>query len=182
MHRSTGRDHLLRGVVVLLLASGAIVLGGCGGGDDGPLNISRMGRLTSTDRTNSDGSKGDLVRFTTTRAGWVVVTMESTGADPVRDPYLIVWSGKADDPTGYTLVGSDDDGGTGLNARLAFQVSRGERYTAHFTTYGSGAELGTYRYTIRETQDPYTAAAAAEAEPVEAKPAMDPQAKAQASP
>lgn len=46
------------------------------------VNTTSDGEVSATDRMNSDGSKGDLVRFWTTGASWVTITMDAAGEDP----------------------------------------------------------------------------------------------------
>jgi hypothetical protein len=128
-------------VIMCLLA-----IAGCGGGGSHPLNISGYNDLSLTDGVNQDDSLYDYALFTTTRAGWVQVTMDSTAFDP----YLIVYRGT----TETTEVGHDDDSGSNTNAVFFFHANAGETYTVKFTSYGAGAKLGNYSFTIKEVTGP----------------------------
>jgi hypothetical protein len=136
-------------VGVAVLVSGLLVLGlvGCGGGDDGPINISGTGQITTSDREATDGSYGDLRHITATRTGWILVTMDSAGRSPISDPYIVVWEGSSSSMG--TVVCSDDDDGAGTNAFAEFYAVRGQTYTVLLTTYRAN-DLGTYSFSIRE--------------------------------
>jgi hypothetical protein len=158
-----------------ILLCAAAVLSGCGGGGTGLLNINRTGTLTTSDRLNIDGSYGDVVHFTASRDGWIEVSMDSEGSNPVFDPFVVVWWGDADDFTNPgTWIGEDDDSGGGNNAWFSFYANDGERYTAMFTTYGPG-DLGTYRYRIVEVDTMILSPSKGISK--NGKPALDPNSK-----
>lgn len=120
-----------------------LVLSGCGGGGGGnPLNIRNSGDLTFSDGRNNDGSLYDNYTFRATRDGWIQVTMSSTELDS----YIVVYEGQDEGKQ----VGYDDDSGSDGDAIFVFWAYGGETFTAKFTTYGSGAITGHYKYSIKE--------------------------------
>lgn len=137
--------------IALTAASLAVALvAGCGSDSTTRrVDTTRTGTLTTASRLNVDGSRADVVQFRATRDGYVRVTMERHGTRPVDDPYIVVWYGRADDFDDFTFIGSDDDSGGCWDAMLVFPVTRNAWYSVMLTTYGP-ADLGTYRYTIRE--------------------------------
>lgn len=127
---------------------------GCGGGgkDKGPDKppITGDGRLTTSSPQNMDDSRYSTIHFKAARDGYIVVSMSSDGTNPISDPYLLVYEGGSDDYSNNTYLGSNDDGGSGLDARYRFWAERDETYSVKFTTYGSGSKTGTYYYSIVE--------------------------------
>jgi len=110
--------------------------------------VRRWSGATASSGINQDGSLYDSQSFTTTRDGWVQVSMSSD----TLDSYVIVYSGVTED----TEVGYDDDSGTKGNAIYYFHAGSGETYTAKFTTYGEGSHAGDYTFTIKEIATPDT--------------------------
>ena len=126
-----------------------LIIAGCGGGGGrDPLNVSGYADLTMSDGVNQDDSLYDSQSFSTTRDGWVQVTMSSS----TLDSYLIVYRGVTED----VEVGYDDDSGTKGNAVYFFHAGRGETYTAKFTTNGEGTHTGDYTFSIKEVTGPDT--------------------------
>jgi len=107
------------------------------------------GTLGPGDLVRGDGTYADLVTFTATKDGSVEVTMTSSGNSPVQDPYVLAYRGTAPNPQPGNLIGEDDDGGSGNNAKFTFHATIGQGYTAVFNVYIAG-DVGTYSYRIRE--------------------------------
>ena len=59
------------------------------------------------------------------------------------DAYLIL-----QDATGHVLM-TDDDGGTGSNARITYTVTAGRTYRILANSYGGSRDTGTYRLSVR---------------------------------
>lgn len=137
----------MRYIYAILVLACLFAIAGCGGGGGRePLTITGSDALTASDGVNQDGSLYDAQSFTTTRDGWVQVSMSSA----TLDCYLIVYRGVTED----VEVGFDDDSGTKGNAVYFFHAGRDETYTAKFTTYGEGSHVGDYTFTIKEITSP----------------------------
>ena len=142
-------------IVMCIFQVNVMLIAGCGGGSGGSksqLALSGTGYLGNSDDTvYASGLYMDQVGFTATRTGLIRVTMSKSGGDTV-DPKVFVVKNDAD----YTLIGSDDDSGEGLNASYTFSAVAGQSYYAWFSTaykYDSGA----YSYTITEVDSSLSA-------------------------
>lgn len=93
---------------------------------DGPYRTN--GYLGSGDR-NDNGRYYDEYSFTMDGGQGAVVSVVSDTLDPVVEVY----------DAGGSLIGSDDDGGDGLNSLLEFTAPRGGVYWVRVLTYGSGS-------------------------------------------
>ena len=119
---------------------------------EGPGNacpVTSLGRLsgtvTRTGRWSSDcasanrtGRYARFYSFTLAQAGDVQIDLESS-----QDSYLYLLNGSG---TGGTIVTSNDDSGTGNNARITQRLAAGT-YTVEATTFGSG-RTGSFTLTV----------------------------------
>ena len=160
----------MRSVLVALVLLFLIAMVGCGGSGVG--DGSGNGTITTNDRENDDHSFGDVGHFTAT-SNTVVVEMKIASQIPVTDPYVVVWSGYADDFTTYTYIGSDDDSGEGPDARFIFYPYPGQSFSVLFTTFGP-YDFGGYYWSVRGAN---TESAPAAQEDTPAKNKLDPAAK-----
>ena len=110
---------LLLGLLMLLPS-----LPGCGGGSGIlPLNQTQIdGVLDQNDSRFSDGSVSDFYIATARRDGHAAIELQSSHFDP----YLIV-SAKNSKGELENIV-EDDNSGGGRNARVTFDVKKGEPY------------------------------------------------------
>lgn len=131
----------LNSLVLLAALTVALLCGGCGGDTKWP--IEGAGRLQYGDVELVDGSYGDDIVFRAPHSGWMAVEMNSS----MLDPYVVVYRGRYPNTT---EIASDDDSGFGNSALCTFYASQGTIYTARFTTYGSGPQVGEYYYVIRD--------------------------------
>jgi len=97
------------------------------------------GRLEAGDSTLGDSSYADVFRFRPAAAGRVVIQLRSSDFDA----YLLL-----QDADGRTLA-SDDDGGSGTDAQLTYEVVAGQTYRIVANSYGEERSTGLYRLTIR---------------------------------
>jgi hypothetical protein len=90
----------------------------------------------SCDFTGRPGALADAWRLTLSEAASVRIDLTSA----VIDPYLVVATAAG------TLVGEDDDSGTGLNSRLELQLAAGEYdlWAGSFT----GSQVGAYQLSV----------------------------------
>ena len=97
------------------------------------------GRLEATDCSAPHrlGARADLYRVDVTAGEVVTITLDRGSLD---DPYLILV-----DPGG-AVVGSDDDGGSGVNASIAGALPAGGTYTVEATSFDGG--IGTYTLAV----------------------------------
>ena len=160
----------MRSVLVALMLLLLISMVGCGGSVGGPREGYAV--ITTADRENDDHSFGDVGHFTAT-SDTVVVEMKTASEVPVTDPYVVVWNGHADDFTGYTYIGSDDDSGQGVNARFIFYAYSGQNFSVLFTTFGP-YDFGGYYWSVRGAN---TQSAPAAQEDTPGKDKVDPAAK-----
>jgi hypothetical protein len=86
------------------------------------------------------------MHFTIKKTGRYAVEMTSSDVDS----YIVVWAGDASDFTESTWIGSDDDSGSGLDARVTFDARAGATYSVRFTTHGAD-DFGSYDWMISET-------------------------------
>jgi len=133
---------LVIGCVSLLLL---FTLLGCGGSSENNLIQQGSSYLSSTDIHTVDGSYAEDLQFQAKKDGYIQVDMMSSDLDS----YIVVWNGTAADPDASTLIGNNDDGGVGHNARLIFASSRGAYYTCRFTTFRGGFS-GSYDYSVSQ--------------------------------
>jgi hypothetical protein len=103
------------------------------------LGETTMGRLESGDSVMGDHSFADVFVFRPTVSGRVVIQVRSSDFDA----FLIV-----QDAEGRTLA-SDDDGGTGTDAQLTYEVVAGRTYRILANSYGEERSTGAYRVIVR---------------------------------
>ncbi|MEK7668897.1 MAG: PPC domain-containing protein [Gemmatimonadota bacterium] len=98
-----------------------------------------MGRLEPGDSIMGDSSYADVCLFRPTVSGRVVIQVRSSDFDA----YLML-----QDAEGRTLA-SDDDGGSGTDAQLSYEVVAGRTYRILANSYGEERQTGAYRVTVR---------------------------------
>lgn len=103
------------------------------------LGETTMGRLEPGDSVMGDRSLADVFVFRPTVSGRVVIQVRSSDFDA----YLIL-----QDAEGRTLA-TDDDGGTGTDAQLTYEVVAGRTYRILANSYGEERQTGAYRVTVR---------------------------------
>jgi hypothetical protein len=86
-----------------------------------------------------DQSYADVFVFRPIVSGRVVIQVRSSDFDA----YLIV-----QDAEGRTLA-TDDDGGTGTDAQLTYEVVAGRTYRILANSFGEERHTGAYRVTVR---------------------------------
>ncbi len=97
------------------------------------------GELVESDRIyEGQGMPSDFYAFEATAGAQVAVSMESEAFDT----YLVLLDAEG------TELRSDDDSGTGVNARLTLTVPTEGRYTVVATSFGQGA--GPYTLSVHE--------------------------------
>ena len=93
----------------------------------------RLGTWSSgCSSTNRSGSYARFYTFTLNGSAEVAVSLDSTDS-PQVDTYLYLFSGSG---TSGSVLGSDDDGGSGRNSYLSKQLAAGT-YTVEATTFSS---------------------------------------------
>jgi hypothetical protein len=97
------------------------------------------GRLEAGDSTLGDSSYADVFLFRPTTSGQVVMQLRSSDFDA----YLLL-----QDADGRTLA-SDDDGGSGTDSQLTYEVVAGRTYRIVANSYGGERSTGLYRLTLR---------------------------------
>ena len=103
----------------------------------------RLGTWSSgCNSANRSGSYAQFYTFMLGSAAQVAVSLDSTGS-PQVDTYLYLLSGSG---TSGSVLGSDDDGGSGRNSYLAKQLAAGT-YTVEATTLSSSA-AGAFQVSI----------------------------------
>jgi hypothetical protein len=103
------------------------------------LGETTMGRLEPGDSVMGDRSFADVFVFRPTVSGRVVIQVRSSDFDA----FLIL-----QDAEGRTLA-SDDDGGTGTDAQLTYEVVAGRAYRILANSYGEERRTGAYRVIVR---------------------------------
>ncbi len=106
---------------------------------DARLGETYTGRLEPGDGTMGDSSYADVFLFRPETSERVIVQLRSSDFDA----YLIL-----QDADGNTLA-SDDDGGSGTDAELAFDAVAGRTYRVVANSYGEERSTGVYRLTLR---------------------------------
>ena len=96
------------------------------------------GSLSSYDAVWDDGSHYDVWTVTARAGQRVVIDMESDDVDA----YLRVLRSDG------TVIATDDDGGSGSNARVEFRARDAGDYLVVATSYDAG-ETGSYRVRVR---------------------------------
>jgi hypothetical protein len=99
------------------------------------------GRLEPGDSTVGDSTYADVFLFRPQASGEAVIDLRSSDFDA----YLLL-----QDAAGHTLV-TDDDGGSGTNARITYRVVAGQTYRILANSYGGSRDTGTYRLSARLT-------------------------------
>jgi len=97
------------------------------------------GRLEAGDSTLGDSSYADVFLFHPAASGRVMIQLRSTDFDA----YLVL-----QDADGHALA-SDDDGGSGTDAQLTYEVEAGKTYRIVANSYGDERSTGLYRLTLR---------------------------------
>lgn len=132
-------------LLLALTLTVALWLAGCGSGkkkEDSDTLIS--GELRSGDRYVTDGNYVDFYEVRARRSGRASVEMTSSNLDS----FLIVMSEDASQ-----ILATNDDNGSGRDARVEFSVVSDRRYVVAATTYAS-RDLGQYELTFsRELTD-----------------------------
>jgi hypothetical protein len=100
-----------------------------------------VGRLEAGDGRAGDSTYTDVFTFRATRTGDVLIDLRSGDFDA----YLIV-----QDADGHTIA-TDDDGGSGTDARITTHVTASSVYRILANTYGADPVTGLYRVSIRYT-------------------------------
>jgi hypothetical protein len=98
-----------------------------------------VGRLEPGDSVVGDSTYADVYLFRPTRGGEVVMDLRSSDFDA----YLML-----QDAAGRSLA-TDDDGGSGRDARLRYTVSAGATYRLLANSYGEERATGAYRLSVR---------------------------------
>jgi hypothetical protein len=98
------------------------------------------GRLEPGDSAMGDSSYADVYLFRPAVSGPVVVQLRSSDFDA----YLLL-----QDAEGATLA-SDDDGGSGTDSQLTYEVIAGRTYRIVANSYGEERRTGLYRLTLRQ--------------------------------
>jgi hypothetical protein len=99
----------------------------------------RIGRLEPGDSTVGDSTYADIFLFRPRASGEAVIDLRSGDFDA----YLIL-----QDASGRTLV-TDDDGGSGTDARITYRVTAGQEFRILANTFGGTRGTGTYRLSVR---------------------------------
>ena len=98
-----------------------------------------VGRLEPGDSTVGDSSYADVFLFRPATSGEAVIDLKSGDFDA----YLIL-----EDASGRTLM-TDDDSGSGSDARITYAVTAGQTYRILANSYGDSRDTGTYRLSVR---------------------------------
>jgi hypothetical protein len=97
------------------------------------------GRLEPGDSTLGDSSYADVFLFRPAASGRVVIQLRSTDFDA----YLLL-----QDADGHTIA-ADDDGGSGTDSQLTYEVEAGRTYRIVANSYGDERSTGLYRLTVQ---------------------------------
>jgi len=98
-----------------------------------------VGRLEAGDSTVGDSTYADIFLFRPASSGKAVIDLRSADFDA----YLIL-----QDAAGNVLV-TDDDSGSGSDARIVYDVVAGRTYRILANSYGGTRDSGTYRLSVR---------------------------------
>jgi hypothetical protein len=98
------------------------------------------GRLEAGDSTLGDSSYADIFLYRPAASGRVMIQLRSSDFDA----YLVL-----QDADGHALA-SDDDGGSGTDAQLTYEVEAGKTYRIVANSYGDERSTGLYRLTLRQ--------------------------------
>jgi hypothetical protein len=98
-----------------------------------------VGRLEPGDSTVGDSTFADIYLFRPQTSGAAVMDLRSGDFDA----YLIL-----EDAGGRVLV-TDDDSGSGTDARITCAVTAGQTYRILANSYGGSRDTGTYRLSVR---------------------------------
>jgi hypothetical protein len=99
------------------------------------------GRLEPGDSTAGDSTSADIFLFRPRTSGEAVIDLRSRDFDA----YLIL-----QDATGHVLM-TDDDSGSGSDARISYGVTAGQTYRILANSYGGSRDTGAYRLSVRLT-------------------------------
>ncbi len=98
-----------------------------------------VGRLEPGDSTAGDSTYADVFLFRPQQSGQAVMDLKSADFDA----YLIL-----QDASGRVLT-TDDDSGSGTDARITYTVTAGQTYRILANSYGGSRDTGTYRLSVR---------------------------------
>jgi hypothetical protein len=98
-----------------------------------------VGRLEPGDSTVGDSTYADIYLFRPRSSGQAVIDLRSADFDA----YLIL-----QDASGRVLV-TDDDSGSGSDARITYDVTAGATYRILANSYGGSRDIGSYRLSVR---------------------------------
>jgi len=98
-----------------------------------------VGRLEAGDSTVGDSTYADVFLFRPRASGKAVIDLRSADFDA----YLIL-----QDASGGVLA-TDDDSGSGTDARIVYEVVAGRTYRILANSYGGTRDTGTYRLSVR---------------------------------
>ena len=98
-----------------------------------------VGRLEPGDSTVGDSTYADVFLFRPRTSGEAVIDLRSGDFDA----YLIL-----QDAAGHVLV-TDDDSGSGTDARITYAVTPGQTYRILANSYGDSRDTGIYRLSVR---------------------------------
>lgn len=104
------------------------------------------GRLTSSDAEDDDGRVYDAYAFRAAAGERVAIALESEDFDAVLRVGRVVEGA-------FVQIAENDDGGSGLNARLIFTAPQAGEYVVQATAYGQAAE-GDYRLSLEQGPPP----------------------------
>ena len=103
------------------------------------LGETHAGRLEEGDTVMGDGTYADVFVFRPTAAGQIRVDLRSHDFDA----YLIL-----QDEEGRTLA-TDDDGGSGTDSQLTYDVMAGRTYRILANSYAEDRRTGSYQFAVR---------------------------------
>jgi len=106
---------------------------------DARLGETYLGRLEPGDSVLGDSSYADVFLFRAAASGRVTIQHRSSDFDA----YLIL-----QDAGGRTLA-TDDDGGSGTDSQITYEVRAGATYRIVANSYGEERRTGTYRVSVR---------------------------------
>ena len=101
--------------------------------------VTVAGRLEPGDSTVGDSTYADVFLFRPQSSGEAVVDLRSGDFDA----YLLL-----QDAAGRVLM-TDDDSGSGSDARIAYRVTAGQTYRILANSYGGSRDTGAYRLSVR---------------------------------
>lgn len=111
--------------------------------DEGTLTVTVGGSVSGVIDVDGDI---DYITVTLTAGQTYSISMRGTGATPLVDPFLQVFA-----TDGSTLIGTDDDGGNGVNSLYTFAATATGTYTIAVSGFADDRDLtGGYTVDVRE--------------------------------